>query len=55
MIRIILVCLFLLTSCGKKEGEVPAPKAAKIDHETKVGEVTIHDNYAWMRDKNWPK
>lgn len=55
MIRIVLICLFLLTSCGKKEGEVPAPKATKIDHETKVGDLAIHDNYFWMRDQNWPQ
>ena len=54
MIRIALLCLFLLTSCGKKEGEVPEPKAAKIEHETKVGEITLQDNYAWMRSKDWP-
>ena len=54
MIRIALICLFLLTSCGKKEGEVPEPKAAKIEHETTIGDVTLQDNYSWMRSKDWP-
>ena len=34
---------------------MPEPKATKIDHETKVGDATLRDDYAWMRDKNWPK
>jgi oligopeptidase B len=55
MLKIALVCLFLLTSCSKKESEMPAPKAVKIEHETKAGDNAIRDNYFWMRDKGWPK
>ncbi len=55
MFRIALICLFLLTSCSKnKEGDMAAPKAAKVKHEFKVDSVVMEDNYAWMRDKNWP-
>ncbi|MEY3197138.1 MAG: hypothetical protein RLZZ59_506 [Pseudomonadota bacterium] len=56
MFRIVyVILLLLLTSCGKREGEVPVPKAAKIDHETTVGSEILRDNYFWMRDKKWPK
>jgi oligopeptidase B len=54
-ISISLVSLMFLTSCGKKNDLPDAPKPVKIAHETKLewGAVQI-DNYAWMRDKDWP-
>jgi oligopeptidase B len=45
----------LLTSCSKKDDLPDTPKPAKIAHETKLewGAVEM-DNYAWLRDKDWP-
>jgi len=31
------------------------PKAEKIPHITKMNGETLVDNYAWLRDKHWPK
>ncbi len=55
-ISISLISLVLLSSCSKKDDLPNAPQAAKIALETKLewGDVQS-DNYAWLRDKDWPK
>lgn len=55
MIRVLFICVLLLTSCGKGDKEMSEPKAAKIEHEIKVGSETIKDHYFWMRASDWPK
>jgi oligopeptidase B len=55
-----MVALFMLISCDNKvkiEGieKMTLPKAEKHSFSYEVNSVKIEDEYAWLRDKNWPK
>ena len=46
-----IITSLILTSCF---GEEMAPVAEKIPHKFTLHGKEIIDNYAWLRDKNWP-
>lgn len=59
MYRLIFLSIFCLTllvmTCDQKESHMIEPKATKIQHSFTLHNQTINDEYAWLRDKNWPK
>lgn len=54
LFKIYSFVLLLLTSCYKKEHDMKPPIAQKIPYNFDIHEQTINDEYAWLRDKDWP-
>lgn len=51
LLAIIIITGFYLISKGKN---MQAPKAKQIEYISTIHGEKLHDNYAWLRDKNWP-
>ena len=58
IISIIIAVFAIAIKTNNREltmNNIQPPKAAIINHLSSNHEETITDNYAWLRDKNWPK
>lgn len=53
MSRFFLLFLFLLPRCLSAQN-FPAPRAAKVPHQTIIHGDTLTDDYAWLREKRNP-
>lgn len=49
-----LFILFLLQGCQKQENEMKPPVANTETYSFEIHGKKINDEYAWLRDKNWP-
>ncbi len=50
-----LFILFLLQGCQKQENEMKPPVANIKSHSFEIHGTIINDEYAWLRDNNWPE
>ena len=50
-----LFILFLLQGCQKQENEMNPPVANIKSHSFEIQGTIINDEYAWLRDNNWPE
>lgn len=51
--NLVILC-FLLTNCENRSEKMNTPKAEKVPYSFELHGEKIIDNYAWLRDKNWP-
>lgn len=50
----LFIIAFVLQSCQREESEMVEPRADRIEHSIIVNNQKITDEYAWLRDPNWP-